>query len=180
MVSTGTRALDRSWTKIPHIAHGLPDGNKAPMRVEGKAGRVSVRVPRGTPRRVAHVGTKPALLGLPTVSVSLSPSQVCDLVSPTEAMQRFQEYLSKQVESNDAAESPPKRPRCEAAAEEPSLQQSGSAAPECKICYCRGINAVFAGCGHLVCCLVCAYRVDKCPICRVQVRPNEIIRTFTA
>ena len=147
------------------------------MRVEGKAGRVSVRVPRGTPRRVAHVDTKPTLLGLPTVPV-LSPSQVCDLVSPTEAMQRFQEYLRKQIESTDAAEGPPKRQRCETAAEEP-LQQSGSAAPECKICYCRGINAVFAGCGHLVCCLVCAYRVDKCPICRVQVRPNEIIRTFT-
>ena len=149
------------------------------MRVEGKAGRVSVRVPRGTPRRVAHVDTKPTLLGLPTVPV-LSRSQVCDLVSPTEAMQRFQEYLIKQgIESTDAAESPSKRQRCEAA-EEPSLQQNGSAAPECKICYCRGINALFAGCGHLVCCLVCAYRVDKCPICRVRVRPHEIIRTFTA
>ena len=116
----------------------------------------------------------------PTVPGSLSSPQVCDLASPTEAMQRFQEYLGKQgVESNDAPESPPKRQRPDAA-EEPPLQQNGTAAPECKICYCRGINAVFAGCGHLVCCLVCAYRVDKCPVCRVQVRSDQIIRTFTA
>ena len=103
-----------------------------------------------------------------------------ELSNPTDAMRKFQSYLIDQgIEADDTPQRPAKRQR-PSATEEPAVQQAGPAPLECKICFCNGINAVFAGCGHLVCCLVCAYRVDRCPICRVQVLPNEIIRTFTA
>ena len=102
-----------------------------------------------------------------------------ELLSPTNAMLRFQAYLKQQGVDVDAQERPHKRRRC-ADAGEPTAQQTTPGSPECKICYNRNINAVFASCGHLVACFECATRCDKCPICRVQVRPNEIIRTFTA
>ena len=105
---------------------------------------------------------------------------VSELSAPTDAMRKFQTYLDKQqIETHSvASERPAKRQRCEDAGDEEPSAQLPATTPECKICYSRSINAVFAGCGHLVCCLVCAYRVDKCPICRVPVR--EVIRTYTA
>lgn len=108
----------------------------------------------------------------------VSVCQASELQSPTDSMRRFQAYL-KQQWADDSVEQAPKRRRADV--KEPAVPQQGDpAATDCKICYGRAINAVFAGCGHLVCCLTCAYRVDKCPICRVQVGPNDIIRTFTA
>ena len=100
-----------------------------------------------------------------------------DLPSPTVAMQKFQSWLKRHRTDVPDEQEGSKRRRV---VEEEPAHQGGPAALECKVCYTRGIDAVFAACGHLVCCMACAARVDRCPICRVPVRSGDIIRTYTA
>lgn len=40
----------------------------------------------------------------------------------------------------------------------------------CKICRDAEVNVVFIPCGHLVCCLSCSHSIQKCPICRQEIR----------
>ena len=102
-----------------------------------------------------------------------------ELQSPTESMQKFQAYLLKhELADLESQEQTPKRRRVDA--EDPVTGQAETGSLECKICYSRAINVVFRNCGHLVACAFCADRCDKCPICRVPIRPGDIIRTFTA
>jgi hypothetical protein len=54
------------------------------------------------------------------------------------------------------------------------LQQSRT----CKICLDEDINVVFLPCGHLVCCTVCAPALNRCPICRANIR--EVVKTYLA
>ena len=102
-----------------------------------------------------------------------------ELQSPTESMQKFQAYLLKhELADLESQEQPPKRRRVDA--EDLGTGQAETGSLECKICYSRAINAVFKNGGHLVACWGCSGRCDKCPICRVTVRPGDTIRTFTA
>ena len=100
-----------------------------------------------------------------------------DLPSPTVAMQKFQSWLKRHRTDVPDEQEGSKRRRV---VEEEAEHREGPAALECKVCYARDINAVFAACGHLVCCMTCAARVDRCPICRVPVRSGDVIRTYTA
>ena len=63
---------------------------------------------------------------------------------------------------------------------EKSEQISGHVSLEdqrkCKVCFESEANTVFTPCGHLCCCMICAKRLQKCPICR-QVN-NTMIRAF--
>ena len=103
------------------------------------------------------------------------------LVGATDAMVRFQTLLKRQeIDGIARAEPAPKRRRTDVEEEPSTGQRDEPSMPECVICYSRGCGAVFANCGHLVACLTCAARCDRCPICRAPVRPNDIIRTFTA
>ena len=49
---------------------------------------------------------------------------------------------------------------------------------ECPICCSRPIRTAFASCGHMVCCVHCSAKCDKCPICRVPVNGGDVIRLF--
>lgn len=40
----------------------------------------------------------------------------------------------------------------------------------CRVCMDREIDIVFCPCGHAVCCQFCAIRLDKCPICRTEIK----------
>jgi hypothetical protein len=94
------------------------------------------------------------------------------LQSPSDAMLRFQQYLKH------SAEAPPLSKKPRVTPEEDDDQQTEG--PDCKVCYARKVNCVFTGCGHLVCCVTCAARCDRCPICRVPVRVGDIIRTYAS
>ncbi|KAI8750686.1 E3 ubiquitin-protein ligase XIAP isoform X3, partial [Biomphalaria glabrata] len=48
--------------------------------------------------------------------------------------------------------------------------------PECKICLMRDACVAFVPCGHLVSCPECAEGLDKCPICRSEIK--QWLRTF--
>jgi len=39
----------------------------------------------------------------------------------------------------------------------------------CRVCWECKVDAAFFDCGHVVCCLGCARRVDTCPVCRKKV-----------
>ena len=70
----------------------------------------------------------------------------------------------------------------------PGLNQTGAcmspgpamqdASMTCKICYSAAINTVFLRCGHMVSCMPCSDRIDKCPICRAPIQ--DVIQTFRA
>ncbi|KAI0217611.1 E3 ubiquitin-protein ligase MYLIP [Lamellibrachia satsuma] len=45
----------------------------------------------------------------------------------------------------------------------------------CHVCMDRDINCAFCPCGHVVCCLVCANKLDKCPLCRSEVEKTQQI-----
>ena len=49
---------------------------------------------------------------------------------------------------------------------------------ECKICCERPISVVFTTCGHVVSCNVCCHAMDKCPLCRVPYKENQILNIF--
>ncbi|KAL3881352.1 hypothetical protein ACJMK2_027802 [Sinanodonta woodiana] len=46
----------------------------------------------------------------------------------------------------------------------------------CKICMNQPVAVTFFPCGHLVTCIACSQKVQKCPICRVKIK--AAIRTF--
>ncbi|XWV24877.1 RNA-binding protein cabeza [Tupanvirus deep ocean] len=48
----------------------------------------------------------------------------------------------------------------------------------CKICFERPITVTFTSCGHVVCCDVCCYAMDKCPVCRKTYTENQILKIF--
>ncbi|XP_055898216.1 uncharacterized protein LOC106053065 [Biomphalaria glabrata] len=48
--------------------------------------------------------------------------------------------------------------------------------PQCKICLSRDASVAFVPCGHLVSCPTCAEGVDKCPICRADIK--QWLRTY--
>jgi hypothetical protein len=39
----------------------------------------------------------------------------------------------------------------------------------CKVCLEKEVHAVFLPCGHLVCCMACSEKVEKCPLCRTNI-----------
>eukprot|EP00873_Tetraselmis_striata_P026422 jgi/Tetstr1/446686/TSEL_003625.t1 len=45
----------------------------------------------------------------------------------------------------------------------------------CVVCLERPLDAVFAKCGHMCCCIDCASRLNQCPVCR---RHTDVIRVF--
>ena len=48
----------------------------------------------------------------------------------------------------------------------------------CKICLTERSKILFQPCGHFCCCLQCANKVNKCPICRATI--TERIRAYTS
>uniref|UniRef100_A0A1L8DTG8 Putative e3 ubiquitin-protein ligase mylip n=1 Tax=Nyssomyia neivai TaxID=330878 RepID=A0A1L8DTG8_9DIPT len=45
----------------------------------------------------------------------------------------------------------------------------------CRVCMDKAIDTMFAPCGHVACCRVCAEKCDGCPICRATIeRVNRI------
>jgi hypothetical protein len=50
-------------------------------------------------------------------------------------------------------------------------------APVCSVCIQNESNTVYVECGHMVCCMSCATKLDKCPICRKQ---GHWIKVFTS
>ena len=46
----------------------------------------------------------------------------------------------------------------------------------CIICLTDKTKIVFQPCGHLCCCLECAYKVNECPICRSSI--TQRIRAY--
>ena len=50
----------------------------------------------------------------------------------------------------------------------------------CVICFDRHINSAFVPCGHLVACLVCAWKFDgkQCPMCKQHVA--MVLKTYSA
>jgi hypothetical protein len=53
---------------------------------------------------------------------------------------------------------------------------------KCAVCLERDLEAVFKKCGHLVCCMVCATAMTRCPMCREPVNPDDgdILKVYTA
>ena len=51
---------------------------------------------------------------------------------------------------------------------------------DCLICYNLPIRTCFARCGHMVCCVECALKCDKCPICRSLVQAGDVIKLFAS
>lgn len=49
---------------------------------------------------------------------------------------------------------------------------------ECRICMERPISIVFTGCGHMTCCDVCCYAMDKCPMCRKKYTESQILKVY--
>ena len=62
------------------------------------------------------------------------------------------------------------------------LATFGSEEVLCKVCCEDVVNAVFLECGHLVCCLECATKIEKgsreCPICRSRI--VRVVHVFKA
>lgn len=50
-------------------------------------------------------------------------------------------------------------------------------APVCSVCMQNVPNAVYVECGHMVCCVPCATKLEKCPVCRKQ---GKWVRVFTS
>lgn len=46
----------------------------------------------------------------------------------------------------------------------------------CKICMERPVNTTLLPCGHLICCDMCAARLNRCPICRKRIKGT--VKTF--
>jgi hypothetical protein len=46
----------------------------------------------------------------------------------------------------------------------------------CVICMQSRSAVVYKECGHLVCCAVCAGRIDRCPICRRRSAHMKVYR----
>ena len=51
---------------------------------------------------------------------------------------------------------------------------------DCRIRYNFPIRTCFARCGHMVCCVECALKCDKCPICRSLVQAGDVIKLFAS
>ena len=49
-------------------------------------------------------------------------------------------------------------------------------AHHCQICAEQPVNCVFAPCGHMCACVLCAYKVQRCPICRSHI--HQVVETF--
>ena len=45
----------------------------------------------------------------------------------------------------------------------------------CHVCMDNDINCAFCPCGHVVCCLLCANKLDTCPLCRSDVEKTQQI-----
>eukprot|EP00397_Hematodinium_sp_SG-2012_P031806 GEMP01033802.1.p1 GENE.GEMP01033802.1~~GEMP01033802.1.p1 ORF type:complete len:416 (-),score=108.27 GEMP01033802.1:362-1609(-) len=43
----------------------------------------------------------------------------------------------------------------------------------CKVCYDRPRECSFSPCGHIVCCMQCAKRVDDCPVCCATIKKSQ-------
>ena len=101
-------------------------------------------------------------------------------------MKCFQEFLDvmevvrDSSESEDAAlASAPaaKAPRRVVTKEEPGDQDELNIAKRCVICYKRPIRTIFTNCGHMLSCVQCSLKMDKCPVCRISVDGN-VVRVF--
>eukprot|EP00457_Paulinella_chromatophora_P003498 gb/GEZN01003506.1/.p1 GENE.gb/GEZN01003506.1/~~gb/GEZN01003506.1/.p1 ORF type:complete len:481 (+),score=33.10 gb/GEZN01003506.1/:58-1500(+) len=46
----------------------------------------------------------------------------------------------------------------------------------CKVCYENRINSVLLRCGHIVVCMKCSAKLEKCPACRATI--DEVIQTY--
>jgi hypothetical protein len=65
--------------------------------------------------------------------------------------------------------------KCGEAKEGSSSKESS----ECVICMEKPSRLLIASCGHLGLCEVCGPQVDKCPVCRVPFKPEQLIKVFT-
>ena len=101
-------------------------------------------------------------------------------------MKSFQEFLDVMEVVRDSSgseeETPPsappaKAPRRFVTKEEPGDQDELSIAKTCAICFERPVRTIFANCGHMLCCVQCSLKCDKCPVCRVSVEGN-VVRVF--
>ena len=84
-------------------------------------------------------------------------------------------------ESDSRSRSPSIRTRTQARSiikYDPSDKDHVNLAKECHICYNAPIRACFSRCGHMLCCVPCAIKCDKCPVCRVNIRECDVIRVF--
>ena len=113
---------------------------------------------------------------------------VAQLEAPTGSMKSFQEFLDVMEVVRDSSESEEEAPAGEPAAkaprrvvtkEEPGDQEEFNIAKKCVICFERPVRTIFANCGHMLSCVQCSLKLDKCPVCRISVDGN-VVRVFAA
>ena len=63
---------------------------------------------------------------------------------------------------------------------EPPVKKAKGGEQMCVVCFDGSIHAAFVPCGHLVCCLACAQKLDgrPCPICKHLV--EMVLKTYAA
>jgi len=104
-------------------------------------------------------------------------------------MKSFQEFLDVMEVTRESSESeqeeepppsappPAKAPRRFVTKEEPGDQEELKIAKTCAICFERPVRTILANCGHMLACVQCSLKMEKCPICRVSVEGN-VVRVF--
>ena len=101
-------------------------------------------------------------------------------------MKSFQEFLDVIAVTRESSESeeepPPSAPPAKAqkrfvTKEEPGDQDELNIAKTCAICFERPVRTIFANCGHMLACVQCSLKMEKCPICRASVEGN-VVRAF--
>ena len=105
--------------------------------------------------------------------------------SPTGTLAEFQQLLDIVQVNEDssgsdyeaAPEPPPKAPRRVVTKEERGDQDELTIAKKCAICFERPVRTIFANCGHMLACVQCSLKMDKCPVCRTVVDGN-VVRVF--
>ena len=48
----------------------------------------------------------------------------------------------------------------------------------CSVCLTEKANTVLLNCGHVCLCLLCVYKLNKCPLCRVDFSPEQIRQVY--
>ena len=104
-----------------------------------------------------------------------------DLSAPSTSLHEFAEYVRRELRDGDDGDTstsetidysediPPKKAR---------LETPAGLSEECKICFEKVIHTCFVPCGHMCACVLCAFKVQRCPICRTNI--HQVVETFAA
>jgi baculoviral IAP repeat-containing protein 7/8 len=103
---------------------------------------------------------------------------ICGFVQIHKGIDFVRQHLEKTKMSNfkplTHVEVPEQRQECNKVHEEDDRNTCQNQSLTCKVCLLDDLGVIFVPCGHVICCVTCAFSVNKCPFCRKYI--NSAIR----